>query len=660
MKIKKSLFRLLSTVLLLCILPVGAFALPDPPSQAGQRIIEGGQRDFLWPVPGNYNLTSCFLDNRSHYSLDMDGTMGDPVVASYAGNVIGISAENSSTGWGNFVLLEHNYTTKSGSQITLYSRYAHLKEVLVAVGDTVTAGQDIGTVGSTGSVNTSTGDGSHLDYEILYGGTSPSSTYSVDPYINELLELPKDIYTTSGSCCQKYVAYIKEFYGSCAHKTYDAEGLCTECGDAFDWEATKNISKQGYYSAVELTEIYKKPYKTAESVKVLNAGEEMAVNAVVTNAAKETWYEVEFASGSIGYVPKSAMKFESYFESEVTGELTTLTDGQILEPAPHRLDGQIVSRYPLKKVVGYLDGKWCGSWYGDGKTRELALGTTNINTYVSFGKLATGKHSLVIIATDTTGRADAEIISCTFYIAQDADMITVTYATQPQEQSVTMISGQPLGELPVPEMEGGAFLGWYTQPDAGERVTEETVLTQSVTLYPHWDMTEYSVTFEDRIMLIPHGSFIAAFPEYEQEGYYVFGWFTSEGIEITKDTPITQDLILYPQWDLMDYVLMLDPKGGSVEYTEVTVHFGEAYGVLPTPTREGYEFQGWRLGGQILTEDAVVQIAEDHMAVAVWAKSEGLAPWVIPVVLVVAVLLVLGGLHINYLVKKRQYEEDWE
>ena len=659
MRIKKSLFRVLSAVLLLCILPIGAFALPNPPSQAGARKIEGGQRDFAWPVPGNYNLTSCFLDKRNHYSLDMDGAIGDPVVASYAGKVIEINTANGSTGWGNFVLLEHDYTTKTGSQIVLYSRYAHLKDVLVAVGDTVTAKQKIGTVGATGSVNTSTGDGSHLDYDILYGGTSPSSTYAVDPYINELLELPEEIYTTSGSCCREYVNYIKEFYNSCSHKAYDADGFCTECGDAFDWEGTKNVSKQGYYSAVNATEIYKKPYNTSESVKVLNAGEEIAVNGVVTNSAKQAWYEVEFTSGSIGYVQKANLKFESYFESEITGELTTLTEGQILEPNPHRLDGKIISSYPLKKVVGYLDGKWCGSWTGDGKTRELALHTTEINTYVSFGTLATGEHTLTITATDITGREAVQIISCTFYIAQSEEVLTVTYATEPQEQTVTIVVGQALGQLPVPQQEGAVFLGWFTEQDGGEMVTEETVPTENITLYPHWEQVVYTVTFEGQTQQIPHGGYITEFPDSPKAGYQVSGWFTADGVEITENTPITSDLVLYPELERTGYVLTLDPKGGSVSETEIIVRYGEVYGSLPTPTLEGYEFQGWRLGGQILAANTVVEIAEDHTAVAVWGKSESLASWVIPTVLVVAAVLAVGGIVVNYILKKRAQEAEW-
>ncbi|MBE6941106.1 MAG: hypothetical protein E7455_02305 [Ruminococcaceae bacterium] len=655
MKIKKLLLCLLSVALLLCMLPVGAFAVSDPPSQAGERELEGGQRDFLWPVPGNYNLTSCYLDNREHYSLDMDGEMGDSVVASYKGTVDAINTDNGSTGWGNYVLLQHAYVLKGGSTVTLYSRYAHLKDVLVAVGDTVTAGQKIGTVGATGSVSTATGDGSHLDYDIMYESTSNS----VDPYINELLELPAGIYTTSGSCCQKYVAYIKEFYGSCAHKTYNEEGLCTECGEAYDWESTKNVSKQGYYSAQDATEIYKQPYKTAESIKVLSAGEEIAVNGTVTNAAKEAWYEVEFASGSVAYVPKSAMTFVSYFESEITGELTTLTEGQVLKPNPHRLDGKITSRYPLKKVIGYLDGKWCGSWSGDGKTRELWLRNTEINTYVSFGKLAPGKHTLLITATDTTSQEAFQVISCTFYIANGTeDMITVTYATDPEEQ-VSLFAGQALGELPVPQREGGTFLGWYTDPEEGELVTEETVPAEDITLYPRWEMAVYTVSFETQILYIPHGGFITEFPEYTQEGYRLVGWATSEGREITGSTPITSDLILYPQWEMAGYVLTLDPKGGELSETQIEVFYGETYGKLPTPTREGYVFQGWRLGGQVITADTLVEIDGDHTAVAVWGKEEPKTDWILPTVLVVAVLAI-AAVTVHFILIKRAQEEDWE
>ena len=101
MKRKRILSGMCCAVLLVCLLPVSVFAASKP-SQAGERKLEGGQRDFKWPVPGQYNMSSCFLDNRAHYSLDIAGPMGVNIVASYAGKVIGTYTD-----------CEHNWGKKS-------------------------------------------------------------------------------------------------------------------------------------------------------------------------------------------------------------------------------------------------------------------------------------------------------------------------------------------------------------------------------------------------------------------------------------------------------------------------------------------------------------------------------------------------------------------
>ena len=40
--------------------------------------------------------------------------------------------------------------------------------------------------------------------------------------------------------------------------------------------------------------------------------------------------------------------------------------------------------------------------------------------------------------------------------------------------------------------------------------------------------------------------------------------------------------------------ITFDPEGGSVSTTSKTVMIGRVYGELPTPTRDGYTFKGWR------------------------------------------------------------------
>ena len=41
------------------------------------------------------------------------------------------------------------------------------------------------------------------------------------------------------------------------------------------------------------------------------------------------------------------------------------------------------------------------------------------------------------------------------------------------------------------------------------------------------------------------------------------------------------------------YIVTFDPNGGSVDVTSKEVTYGDPYGELPTPTREGYTFKGW-------------------------------------------------------------------
>lgn len=486
MQHKKFLFRLCCVLLALSLLPISVFAA-SPPSQAGPRKLEGGQRDFLWPVPGYYNLSSCFLDNRNHYSLDIAAPSGVKIVASYAGTVIDIftgcehnwgKKGSCCSSWGNYVLLEHSYTLKDGSVITLYSRYAHLSKVSVSVGQKVEAGKKIGTNGSTGNST-----GPHLDYEILYGGTSPSRTYSVDPYINELLELPEELYTTFGQCCQEYVAYVKTLYPRCAHAQYTSAGACTECGYVYDWKTTRDTDAMGYYTASAQTQAYKIPYTQAEGT-ALTAGQKLSVNATLVNGLGQTWYEVAQDDGTTVYALKSTLTFQSYFASQIQLSDCTLNDGMVLKQESYRLDGKVTSRYPLRKVVGYLDGEQYASWTGAGGTTQINLRSTNLNKKLNFAEIVPGKHTLAIYVTDSTGREAVKLYEGTFTIEKTLQNFTVTFADQ-ENSIVTIQEGSPIGELPVLSMDGQIFLGWFTETD--EPVSAETLVSGDMTLHAKWE-----------------------------------------------------------------------------------------------------------------------------------------------------------------------------
>jgi murein DD-endopeptidase MepM/ murein hydrolase activator NlpD len=116
-----------------------------------------GARPSIWPVFGT--LESGVGGRRNpfsgrgfeyHEGQDIDANFGAPVQAAASGRVIIAGWQR---GYGKVVYVDHG----NG----LSTRYGHLSEIDVAVGQTVTQGQTIGLVGSTGRST-----GPHLHYEV--------------------------------------------------------------------------------------------------------------------------------------------------------------------------------------------------------------------------------------------------------------------------------------------------------------------------------------------------------------------------------------------------------------------------------------------------------------------------------------------------------------
>ena len=61
---------------------------------------------------------------------------------------------------------------------------------------------------------------------------------------------------------------------------------------------------------------------------------------------------------------------------------------------------------------------------------------------------------------------------------------------EPTYYTTTIEKNSNLGTTITPKRTGYEFLGWYTDPVAGERVTSNTTITQDTTLYAHWRFIE--------------------------------------------------------------------------------------------------------------------------------------------------------------------------
>jgi len=105
-----------------------------------------------WPKRGL--LTCLFAGYRGHTGLDIDGNTGDTVKAAASGTVY-------YAGW----LAGYGYIVKIDHDGGLATWYAHLSKISVSVGDSVSKGDKIGELGSTGNST-----GSHLHFEVRVNG----------------------------------------------------------------------------------------------------------------------------------------------------------------------------------------------------------------------------------------------------------------------------------------------------------------------------------------------------------------------------------------------------------------------------------------------------------------------------------------------------------
>lgn len=150
------------------------------------------------------NLSKIYTDYGLHNGIDISSntagsfhySLGTPILAVYDGEVVQVSSkfftDNSQQGmngdkskistsswdsYGNFACIRHSINGK-----TYYTRYAHLMQLFVKVGDKVVKGQEIGYMGSTGNSTQA-----HLHFEMMYdtggGYIASKSGFNPEPYV---------------------------------------------------------------------------------------------------------------------------------------------------------------------------------------------------------------------------------------------------------------------------------------------------------------------------------------------------------------------------------------------------------------------------------------------------------------------------------------------
>lgn len=137
-----------------------AVARPTTPSYTGASVVRdivspapapASSNKMVWPTEGR-RITQYY--SWRHNGLDIANRTGTPIYAADAGT---IEFAGWSTGYGNNIVINHGGGKKT--------RYAHMSQMFVTVGQSVGIGEHIAAMGSTGWST-----GPHLHFEVIING----------------------------------------------------------------------------------------------------------------------------------------------------------------------------------------------------------------------------------------------------------------------------------------------------------------------------------------------------------------------------------------------------------------------------------------------------------------------------------------------------------
>ena len=159
---------------------------------------------------------------------------------------------------------------------------------------------------------------------------------------------------------------------------------------------------------------------------------------------------------------------------------------------------------------------------------------------------------------------------------------------------------------------GYSFVGWAlsstataTYGDKGSITAAFDKTTAQIDLYAVWAKNQYTITFDSNggsnvepITLDYQTEFDAPAAPL-RKGYTFIGWFTEKegGSVVYPEIMGAENVTYYAHWDINKYNLIFDSNGGSTVPSPEAMNQGTSLSAdnypSSTPTRIGYDFDGW-------------------------------------------------------------------
>ncbi len=291
-----------------------------------------------------------------------------------------------------------------------------------------------------------------------------------------------------------------------------------------------------------------------------------------------------------------------------------------------------------------IDYDLAGGWFNKSvpkssytiKTPDFVIGEPTKTGYTFLGWTGTGLDPVEMPKTFTVsqGSTGNRTYAANWSGANTYDLRFNPNGGTCAMQKKSVEYGQTFGALPVPIYEHYDFQGWYTAATGGDKVTATTIMeTEGATVYAHWTPVDYTLTFNANggsvsptSKVVTYGQAYGSLPTPDRNYCEFVGWYTAAagGDPVTSASIMAGNTTIYAHWLGQEVTVTFDANGGSVGTTSKVVNYAAAYGDLPTPVYQHYDFLGWYTaasGGTKITSTSQVGQVIGHTLFAHWTGT---------------------------------------
>ena len=195
---------------------------------------------------------------------------------------------------------------------------------------------------------------------------------------------------------------------------------------------------------------------------------------------------------------------------------------------------------------------------------------------------------------------------------------------------IKVVYGSKVGNLPTPAKSNYVFTGWYNK--SGVKVDSNLVMpAENITLTARWQHITRKITVDASGGVLADGrrsySLTGKYGDKinlqtpKRAGYNFGGWSVKGAGNVAGNTFTvgSGDSTITPKWVAINYTLTLNANGGKISGAASRQGTINSKVSIPSPTKDGYVFGGWKLSGSGQLSGSNYTFADGNATVtAIW------------------------------------------